>query len=512
MTATIELSGHDLTVDDVERVAVGGATAVLGACGLAQIEASRALIDRVVADETPTYGVNTGFGRFVDVHIAPEQAARLQLNLLRSHACGVGEPFPDEVVRAATLLRANALAKGTSGVRPEPVRLLLDMLAAGVVPVVPSRGSLGASGDLAPLAHLGLVLVGEGAARVGGETLPGGEALARAGLEPVVLAAKEGLALINGTQFMAAVGALVLARARRLVKLADVAAAQTIEALRASRTPFAPELQALRPHPGQVASAANLYRLLDDSEIVASHRWCGRVQDAYSLRCCPAGARGRARRGDLRRGRRRDRAERGHRQPDRDRRAGRGALERQLPRPADRLCARHAEARPARARLDQRAPDRAAAEPGPLERPAAVPDRRRRPELGLHDRPVRGREPGQRGQGARAPGERRLDPDQRKPGGSRVDGRDGRRAPVAGVRERRARARHRAAVRGAGARLPGAEAAGTGPLPRPTPPSARSRRTWPTTARSRPRSRRSPRACATGRCWRSVEAGSAPLS
>ncbi|HEY2788428.1 MAG TPA: histidine ammonia-lyase [Gaiellales bacterium] len=287
MTATIELSGHDLTVDDVERVAIDGARAELGARALEQIAASRALIDRVVSEGTPTYGVNTGFGRFVDVQIAPAQAAQLQLNLLRSHACGVGQPFPDEVVRAATLLRANALAKGTSGVRVEPVRLLLDMLAAGVHPVVPSRGSLGASGDLAPLAHLGLVLVGEGFARVGDEAMPGADALARAGLEPIVLAAKEGLALINGTQFMAAIGALVLARARRLVKLADVAAAQTIEAVRGSRTPFAPELQALRPHPGQIASAANLYRLLDDSEIVASHRWCGRVQDAYSLRCAP---------------------------------------------------------------------------------------------------------------------------------------------------------------------------------------------------------------------------------
>jgi histidine ammonia-lyase len=283
----VELSGHDLVVDDVERVAVGRARATLGRRALEQIAASRSLIDRVVADGTPTYGVNTGFGRFVDVHIAPEQAAQLQLNLLRSHACGVGEPFPDEVVRAAMLLRANALAKGTSGVRVEPVRLMLEMLAAEVHPLVPSRGSLGASGDLAPLAHLGLVLVGEGSARVGGETLPGADALARAGLEPIVLAAKEGLALINGTQFMAAVGALVVARARRLVRLADVAAAQTIEAVRASRTPFAPELQALRPHPGQLASAANLYRLLDDSEIVASHRWCGRVQDAYSLRCSP---------------------------------------------------------------------------------------------------------------------------------------------------------------------------------------------------------------------------------
>jgi histidine ammonia-lyase len=152
---------------------------------------------------------------------------------------------------------------------------------------VPSRGSLGASGDLAPLAHLALVLVGEGEARAGGTTMPGADALAGAGLAPIELAAKEGLALINGTQFMAAIGALVVCRARRLAKLADLAAAQTIEAVRGSRTPFSPELQALRPHPGQVASAANLYGLLDDSQIVASHRWCGRVQDAYSLRCSP---------------------------------------------------------------------------------------------------------------------------------------------------------------------------------------------------------------------------------
>ena len=252
-----------------------------------QIEASRALIERVVRERRPTYGVNTGFGKLVDVHIGAEQAAELQLNLLRSHACGVGEPFPDEVVRAAMLLRANALAKGTSGVRREPVELLLHLLDGGVLPIVPSRGSLGASGDLAPLAHLALVLVGEGWARVGDEVLPGSDALARAGLTQIELAAKEGLALINGTQFMAAIGALVLIRARRLVKLADLAAAQTIEAVRGSRTPFSPELQALRPHPGQEASAANLYALLDDSQIVASHRWCGRVQDAYSLRCSP---------------------------------------------------------------------------------------------------------------------------------------------------------------------------------------------------------------------------------
>ncbi len=284
---SIDLTGHDLTIDQVEAVAFARADVSLSETALAQIAASRALIERVVAERIPTYGVNTGFGRFVDVHIEPEQVTQLQLNLLRSHACGVGDPFPVEVVRAAMLLRANALAKGTSGVRQETVQLLLDLLEAGVTPVVPSRGSLGASGDLAPLAHLALVLVGEGEARVGDQVLPGGEALQAAGLQPLELGAKEGLALINGTQFMAAIGALVLCRARRLVKLADLAAAQTIEAVRGSRTPFAPELQALRPHPGQVASAANLYRLLDDSQIVASHRWCGRVQDAYSLRCSP---------------------------------------------------------------------------------------------------------------------------------------------------------------------------------------------------------------------------------
>jgi histidine ammonia-lyase len=284
---TLELTGRSLAVEDVERVALGDAQVVLGASAADQIEASRALIERAVESGTPTYGVNTGFGRFVDVAISREDVGRLQLNLLRSHACGVGKPFPTEVVRGAMLLRANALATGASGVRRETVELLLAMMNAGVHPVVPSRGSLGASGDLAPLAHLALPLVGEGRAEFGGELLDGGEALGRAGLVPVQLSAKEGLALINGTQFMAAIGALVLSRAARLVRIADIAAAQSVEAVRASRTPFAPEIQALRPHPGQLASAANLYALLDGSEINESHRWCGRVQDAYSLRCSP---------------------------------------------------------------------------------------------------------------------------------------------------------------------------------------------------------------------------------
>ena len=283
----VVLTGRDLSIDDVERVALGGARVSLGGVAVGRIAAARALIERAVSSGTPTYGVNTGFGRFVDVAISREDVGRLQLNLLRSHACGVGEPVAVEVVRAAMVLRANALATGASGVRLETVELLLGMLNGGVHPVVPSRGSLGASGDLAPLAHLALPLVGEGVAEFGGVRMGGGEALAQAGLVAVVLEAKEGLALINGTQFMAAIGALVLARAERLVRIADLAAAQSVEAVRGSRTPFSPEIQLLRPHPGQITSAANLYALLDGSQINESHRWCGRVQDAYSLRCSP---------------------------------------------------------------------------------------------------------------------------------------------------------------------------------------------------------------------------------
>src|SRR5690348_789423 len=242
MAAAIELTGTDLTLEQVEDVALHGAPVTLGELALDRIARSRAVIDKAVESGTPTYGVNPGFGRFVDVAIEHDQVARLQLNLLRSHACGVGEPFPAEVVRAAMLLRANALATGASGVRRETVELLLALLAAGVHPVVPSRGSLGASGDLAPLAHLALPLVGEGEAELGGAVMPGAQALHAAGLSPVTLDAKEGLALINGTQFMAAIGALLLRRGERLMKTADLAAALSVEAVRGSRTPFSPEI------------------------------------------------------------------------------------------------------------------------------------------------------------------------------------------------------------------------------------------------------------------------------
>jgi histidine ammonia-lyase len=234
-----------------------------------------------------TYGVNTGFGRFVSVAIPNDEVEELQLRLLRSHACGVGEPYPDEVVRAAMLLRANALAKGNSGARVRTVELLVECLNRNVLPYVPSRGSVGASGDLAPLAHLALPLVGEGRARVDGELLDGAEALTRAGLEPVRLVAKEGLSLINGTQFMSAQAALCLMRARRLARAADCACALSLEALQGSRTSFLPAVHALRPLPGQAASARNVLRLLEGSAIIEAHRWCDKVQDAYSLRCAP---------------------------------------------------------------------------------------------------------------------------------------------------------------------------------------------------------------------------------
>jgi histidine ammonia-lyase len=250
--------------------------------------ASRAVIEQAIASGETVYGVTTGFGDLADVRISPEQTATLQRNLVRSHAAGVGEPLPEEVVRAMLLLRANALAVGLSGVRPALAELLVGMLNGGVHPVIPSRGSVGASGDLAPLAHLALVVIGEGEATVGDRRFMGRKALAAAGLEPMELKAKEGLALLNGTQLMSALGALAAADARQLVLTADVVGAMSLEAVQGTASAFDHALIEARPHPGQVASAARLRRLLADSEIGASHRDSPhRVQDPYSLRCMP---------------------------------------------------------------------------------------------------------------------------------------------------------------------------------------------------------------------------------
>ncbi|HEY3018107.1 MAG TPA: histidine ammonia-lyase [Gaiellaceae bacterium] len=284
----IRLTGDDLRIEDVWAVAFGDADAALSDEARTKMRAARELVERAAhGSREHTYGINTGFGRFVSRSIPEEQTEELQLRLLRSHACGVGEPYPTEIVRAAMLLRANALAKGTSGARIETVELLLECVDRGVLPYVPSRGSVGASGDLAPLAHLALPLVGEGEAWHDGELLSGADALAAAGLEPTRLAAKEGLSLINGTQFMAAFGSLGLVRARRLAAAADLACALSLEALQGSRTSFIPQIHRLRPLRGQAASAANIMRLLEGSAIIEAHKWCDKVQDAYSLRCAP---------------------------------------------------------------------------------------------------------------------------------------------------------------------------------------------------------------------------------
>src|SRR5512133_3045281 len=240
----IRLTGDDLRIEDVWAVAFGTAAA-LSDEARTKMRAARELVERAAhGTREHTYGINTGFGRFVSKSIPEEQTGELQVRLLRSHACGVGDPYPAEIVRAAMLLRANALAKGTSGARIETVELLLECLSRGIVPRVPSRGSVGASGDLAPLAHLALPLIGEGDAWYEGDLMSGADALAATGLEPTRLAAKEGLSLINGTQFMAAYGALGVVRAHRLAQAADLACALSLEALQGSRNSFLPQIHA----------------------------------------------------------------------------------------------------------------------------------------------------------------------------------------------------------------------------------------------------------------------------
>lgn len=283
----IVLDGHSLTLDDLVAVALRSAPVSLSASARQRVAAARAVVDEFAHHDEPTYGINTGFGNFAEVKIPAHSLAELQLNLLRSHAAGVGEPLPVPVVRAMMALRANVLAKGHSGVRVETLERLLALLNAGVNPVVPSRGSVGASGDLAPLAHLALVLIGEGEAWHDGRREPGHAALSRAGLAPVTLAAKEGLALINGTQASVAQLALALAGAVQLARAADITAAMSIDGLEGSTKPFEARIHDARGFGGQSIAAANLCALLAGSGINAAHANCGRVQDAYSMRCTP---------------------------------------------------------------------------------------------------------------------------------------------------------------------------------------------------------------------------------
>jgi len=280
----ILLDGNHLDLSQLLAIADDQVEVGLAAGARARVAAARAVVDAKADGETPVYGVNTGFGNFAETRIDKADLAALQLNLLRSHAAGVAEPLPVRTVRAAMALRANVLAKGYSGIRVETLEALIALLNRGVHPRVPSRGSVGASGDLAPLAHLALVLVGEGET-IGG--VPGDAALETVGLQPITLGAKEGLALINGTQFSTAVLALALAGAERLSRAADIAAALSIDALMGSMHPFEPRIHEPRPFAGQAVSADNLLRLMSGSAINASHVNCGRVQDAYSMRCAP---------------------------------------------------------------------------------------------------------------------------------------------------------------------------------------------------------------------------------
>jgi histidine ammonia-lyase len=287
-SASVTLSGAGLTVEAVEAVARRGAHVTLDPAARARMQRSRDVVEALVAEGAVVYGVTTGVGALADRSIDSADAARLQENLLLSHAAGVGEPLPRDVVRAMLVLRANTLALGFSGVRPEVVERLLDFLERGIHPVVPAQGSVGASGDLAPLAHLALPVIGHGQAELGGHVMPGLMALRETGLEPLVLGPKEGLALLNGTQLMSALGALVAVDAERLLRTASVAAAMSVEALLGTDVAFAEALQAARPHPGQVTVAAELRHLLRDSDLQrAHHASAHKVQDPYSLRCVP---------------------------------------------------------------------------------------------------------------------------------------------------------------------------------------------------------------------------------
>jgi histidine ammonia-lyase len=282
------LDGQSLTLPEIEAVSIANRPVEIAPAARASMSASRATIQEILDAGQTVYGVNTGFGKLSDVRIPHDSLAQLQTNLVRSHSAGVGHPLSEPEARAMLLLRANVLAKGFSGNRPELVDLLVSMLNAGVHPVIPEKGSVGASGDLAPLAHLALVVIGEGEAFYRGERLAGGEALQRAGLNPLRLAAKEGLALLNGTQAMTAVGALAIARAARLVRVADVAGAMSLDSLKGTPAAFDARIHEARPHAGQIAAAHHLVRLLEGSEIRESHReHCSRVQDAYCLRCMP---------------------------------------------------------------------------------------------------------------------------------------------------------------------------------------------------------------------------------
>ncbi len=276
-----------MTIEQTTAVARGTETAGIAQHAIEAMRRSRAVVERLATGADAVYAVNTGVGLLSDVRVPPGDLEKLQRNLVRSHAAGVGEPLGRAETRAMMLIRANVLAKGFSGIRPVIAERICDLLNRGVTPVVPARGSVGASGDLAPLAHMAVVLIGEGEAEFEGSRMPGGEALRRAGIQPVTLQSKEGISLLNGTQAMLAVGCLELERCEILVRAADVVCAMSLDGLKGTPRAFDRRIHQIRPHPGQRDCAANLERLLHGSEIRESHITCRRVQDAYSLRCAP---------------------------------------------------------------------------------------------------------------------------------------------------------------------------------------------------------------------------------
>jgi histidine ammonia-lyase len=283
----ILITGNDLSLEQLRQIVFQESTIGLAPSALERVKSARAVVDKLVQENRLAYAITTGVGKLSDVRIDPAQNRQLQVNLVRSHSVGVGEPLSQQETRAMMLLRANSLAKGYSGVRPDVPLMLCEMLNRGVHPVVPSQGSVGASGDLAPLAHLALVLIGEGEAFYKDQRMTGAAALKQAGISPLTLEAKEAISLINGTQAMLAVGTLALLSAETLAESADVLGAMSLDALRGTDVAFDERIHSARPHAGQMKVAANLRRLIVGSQIRQSHKECGRVQDAYSLRCIP---------------------------------------------------------------------------------------------------------------------------------------------------------------------------------------------------------------------------------
>ncbi len=290
MTKEYTITGHGLNIEDIYHISNAKKDEIkltISESSYAAMKKSREYVFSIVEKGEPVYGINTGFGALADKHIEKSDLSQLQINLIRSHCTGVGKPFNREVTRAIMLLRANCLTSGFSGVQIEAVEMLLKFIEHDIIPIVPEKGSVGASGDLAPLSHIALALIGEGEVIFDGKNVRSNFAIEQIGMKPVVLGPKDGLALINGTAVMAALGALAVYKAEKLLKVADIAAAMTLDGVRGTSKAYNYKIHSLKPHPGQIESSVNLNKLLENSDVLDSHDDCGKVQDPYSLRCVP---------------------------------------------------------------------------------------------------------------------------------------------------------------------------------------------------------------------------------